>query len=174
MYWLAKDALLQPTISSVSVISPTAGSIAIEQSTFVGPSMPPSAIPPAKKGSTPPPAVVPDPSSTPVIPAEADDTIVVVAQRKKRKRVESGTPSANDSSTPRGEGEVRSARKRKRKEEKGKAKAPTPEIQIFDYATAPNILDDLPVAEENVMQTIRDARRGRGESKRGKKKGALL
>jgi hypothetical protein len=56
--------------------------------------------------------------------------------------------------------------------EKEKAKAPTPEIQIFDYATAPNILDDLPVEEEDALQTIRDARKGRGESKRGKKKGA--
>ena len=59
--------------------------------------------------------------------------------------------------------------------EKEKAKAPTPEIQIFDYATAPNILDDVPPVEESdVRQTIRGARRGRGGGKRGKKRGALF
>ena len=110
----------------------------------------------------------------------------MVAQRKKRKRFDSGTPSANDDGpgtrTPQGDsGDARSARKKKRKEkeqkEKGKekAKAPTPEIQIFDYATAPNILDDVPPVEESdVRQTIRGARRGRGGGKRGKKRGALF
>ena len=72
--------------------------------------------------------------------------------------------------------DVRPARKKKRKEQKEKAKSQTPDIQIYDYATAPNILDDLPGEEGDALQTIRDARkgRGRGESKRGKKKGALF
>lgn len=97
----------------------------------------------------------------------------MVAQRKKRKRFDSGTPPANGSGTPQGESDARSARKKKRKEKKEKAKAPTPEIQIFDYATAPNILDDLPVEESDALQTIRDARKGRGGSKKGKKRGAF-
>src|SRR5258708_40368282 len=104
------------------------------------------------------------------MPAEADDTIVVVGQRKKRKRLDSGVPSVNVSGTQ-GESEVRSARKKKRKEEKGKAKVLTPEIQTFDYATAPNILDYLPVEEEGVVQKVRGARKGRGGSKQGKKQG---
>jgi hypothetical protein len=132
--------------------------------------VPPSAIFPAQRESTSPLDIARNPSNTPVIPAEADDTIVVVAQRKKRKRVDSGTPPANGSGTPQGEGEVRPARKKRHKEEKKKAKAPTPEIQIFDYATAPNILDDVPVEEKDTAQTIQ----GRGENKRGKKKGTLF
>ena len=136
--------------------------------------MAPSAILPAQKGSTPPLDTAPNPSKTIVRPAEPDDTIVVVAQRKKRKRVDSRAPSTNDSGTPQGESEVRPTRKKKRKEEKEKGKAPTPEIAIFDYATAPNILDDLLVEEEDAARTGRDAKKGRGESKRGKKKGAGL
>jgi len=97
----------------------------------------------------------------------------VVAQRKKRKRLESGTSSVNGSATPQGESDVRSARKKKRKGEKEKAKSQTPDIQIYDYATAPNILNDRPVEEEDARHAIREARKGRSERKRGKKKGAL-
>ena len=133
--------------------------------------MPPSADLSADKEPTPPPDAASNTITT-ASPAEADDTIVVVAQRKKRKRFDSGTPSANGSGTPQGGSDMRSARKKKRKEGKEKAKPPTQEIQIFDYATAPNILD-ASVEKEDALHTIRDRRKGRDERKRGKKQGAL-
>ena len=146
-------------------------SAATEQSTSIRTSVAPSAILPDQRESTPPPDAEFNRSSTTVVPAEADDTIVVVAQRTKRKRLDSGTLSANGAGTP-GESEVR---KKRRKEEKGKAKVPTPEIQIFDYTTAPNILDDLPVEEVDAVQTARAAGKGKGkgkgEGKRRKQKG---
>jgi hypothetical protein len=143
-----------------------------EQSVSVESSVPPSAVLSAQKESIPPPDSALNTTTT-VIPAEADDTIVVVAQRKKRKRYDGGTSSANPSGTPQGESDVRSGRKKKRKEQKEKAKSQTPDIQIYDYATAPNILDGPPVEKVVAQHTIRDARKGRGERKKGKKKGAL-
>ena len=91
----------------------------------------------------------------------------MVAQRTKRKRLDGGTLSVNGTGTP-GESEVR---KKRRNEEKGKAKVPTPEIQIFDYTTAPNILDDLPVEEGDVVQKGKGKGKGKGEGKRRKKTG---
>lgn len=88
-----------------------------------------------------------------------DDSIVVVGQARQKKRKRAKTDADAEAPTPSGEESGHT------KKASSKAKlAAEPDAEAFDFASVPNILDDVPNGEDMRMKKKKKQKQVKGEN----------